>query len=415
MNDKNQEVIDFLKTLKSHYSANFKKFRPDLYEFILEYTKFLDCQNPTFCGRLSCVVKRQHELLHCLNENCNNILDIHNCRPFAAFPRFCSLKCLHSSAMIKEQKKQTMLKHFGVEHPGQLEYVREAGRQYLATHKDEVVAKREKTNIETYGCVCPLQNPIVHAKSVATIIEHFGVDNVFKSPIIKEQVKQTLIDEYGVDNAFKSDEVKEKIKQTNLKNFGCEYATQNAEIIEKQQKTSRQTCMEKYDNPTYFGSETCKQYCMKHFGCENPMQNAEIRKKQQQKYEYEMIHFDSAPEIAYYIWLTDHNIQFEYQPDVHFNYEADNKKHSYFPDFIVEGQLVELKGSHFFNDDGTMCNPYDHSQDELYEAKHQCMIKNKVNIITDSSLCVKVVYDYIDKKYGEGYLQQFKNCNQKSK
>ena len=43
MNDKNQEVIDFLKTLKSHYSANFKKFRPELYEFILEYTKFLDC------------------------------------------------------------------------------------------------------------------------------------------------------------------------------------------------------------------------------------------------------------------------------------------------------------------------------------------------------------------------------------
>ena len=29
-----------------------------------------------------------------------------------------------------------------------------------------------------------------------------------------------------------------------------------------------------------------------------------------------------------------------------------------------------------------MCNPYDHSQDGLYEAKHQCGIKNGVKFIT---------------------------------
>lgn len=56
------------------------------------------------------------------------------------------------------------------------------------------------------------------------------------------------------------------------------------------------------------------------------------------------------------------------------------------PDFLVNGEFVELKGLHFFeNYDATksMINPFDRSQDALYEAKHQCMLQNHVKIITD--------------------------------
>ena len=47
----------------------------------------------------------------------------------------------------------------------------------------------------------------------------------------------------------------------------------------------------------------------------------------------------------------------------------------------------EIKGDHFFKDknyNNKMICPFDHSQDALYEAKHQCMLKNNVIIITST-------------------------------
>lgn len=82
------------------------------------------------------------------------------------------------------------------------------------------------------------------------------------------------------------------------------------------------------------------------------------------------MNFDSIYEIAYYIWLKDHNTAFEYEPIVKFKYVYDGKEHWYMPDFLVDGHYVEIKGDHFFKEDGTMQNPYDHRQDDLYEAKH---------------------------------------------
>ena len=50
-----------------------------------------------------------------------------------------------------------------------------------------------------------------------------------------------------------------------------------------------------------------------------------------------------------------------------------------------------------------MQNPYDHSLDPLYEAKHQCMLANNVKIIKVSEM--KDVLDYICSKYGKNYLK----------
>ena len=58
-----------------------------------------------------------------------------------------------------------------------------------------------------------------------------------------------------------------------------------------------------------------------------------------------------------------------------------------------------------------MCNPYDHSLDELYEAKHQCMLANNVKIIRVSEM--KDILDYIYSKYGKNYLKQFRRCAKK--
>lgn len=66
---------------------------------------------------------------------------------------------------------------------------------------------------------------------------------------------------------------------------------------------------------------------------------------------YNGIIFDSAPELAFYIWLRDHSIQFEYQPKDHLiKYEVDGVIHTYYPDFflIKENLIVEIKGDWFF-------------------------------------------------------------------
>ena len=60
------------------------------------------------------------------------------------------------------------------------------------------------------------------------------------------------------------------------------------------------------------------------------------------------------------------------------------------PDFRVGDQYFDLKGDHFFKN-GKMINPFrDKSwtdeqyaiECEKYEAKHQCMLKNNVIILT---------------------------------
>jgi len=51
-----------------------------------------------------------------------------------------------------------------------------------------------------------------------------------------------------------------------------------------------------------------------------------------------------------------------------------------------------------------MINPFDRTQDAKYEAKHQCMIKNNVKILTDT----KIYENYIKNKYGKTYLDSFK-------
>ena len=96
--------------------------------------------------------------------------------------------------------------------------------------------------------------------------------------------------------------------------------------------------------------------------------------------------------MAFYIWLNDNGYDFEYQPDVVFEYEYAGKKHVYLPDFLVDGMFVELKGDHFFDESGKMINPFrDPSWTDLeysdeclkYEAKHQCMLDNGVTIMRE--------------------------------
>ena len=273
-----------------------------------------------------------------------------------------------------------------------------------------------------------LQN--IAAKSKATRIENNGTDYTGRA-----KCKKTMLQRHGVENAFQIESVKQKIKQTNLKEHGVKHYSQSDECKKKVAKT----CMQKYGASCYLASDEgkakveaqnlakhgvkcnwqrddvknkIKQTNIQRYGTASAMQNSDIRKKAQQRWQYDGIHFDSLLELALHVWLVDNEIDFIFQPNASFQYEHDGKVHFYQPDFLIEGKLYEIKGLQFFKDKDPskeMVNPYDHSQDALYEAKHQCMLKNGVKIIVNASKYV----DYLKQKFTKDEILSFRKSHKK--
>ena len=121
---------------------------------------------------------------------------------------------------------------------------------------------------------------------------------------------------------------------------------------------------------------------------------------------YNGIYFDSVPEFCIYVYClmmgipiirNKREIGFEYSDSLGY-------KHYVYPDFIINGRCVEIKGKHFYNSDGTWTQPFrkKNSTDEeykfecdKYERKRQCLIKNGVTIFKDTDdfvqMCIRSV------------------------
>ena len=126
-------------------------------------------------------------------------------------------------------------------------------------------------------------------------------------------------------------------------------------------------------------------------GYYNISQTPEWGKLKKSRIEYENIFFDSNWEVIIYKYCKENNIPFTYHPKVTFKYKVENKSHTYHPDFIINEKYYEIKGNHFFeNRDPSkkMICPYDRNNeyDKIAEAKHQCMIKNNIIILTENDI-----------------------------
>lgn len=159
--------------------------------------------------------------------------------------------------------------------------------------------------------------------------------------------------------------LKEKFSDTSIKK----------EIVEKQKKTK----FEKWGNENY---NNCQRAGKKYF--------------------YDNHMFDSSFELAFYIYLRDHKASFEVHPNIAFEYLYDGKKHYYYPDFRIGKNFVEVKGSHFKDENGNLCNPYNGNRG-IIVAKFECMKNNNVRILfTDKmNFCINYVRNY----YGKSFLR----------
>ena len=264
----------------------------------------------------------------------------------------------------------------------------------ITKHAANIINELMQANsLNTYGTAYPQQSELIKAKTRKTCIKLYGCSSYAKTDefknhlsniissrtpeqkqAINEKCKQTCNAKYGVDNVFQADLFKEKSKQTCLDKYGVEYAIQASDIKEK----SRKTREDRYENNWYNSSKN-RQTCTEKYGVDWFSKTEDFSLKIRKKYYYNNIGFDSWPELAVYLYCINNNIEIK-RATIKFNYTFNNVVHCYFPDFEIEGKLVEIKGDHFFKEDNTMQNPFDHSKDALCEAKYRCMIENNVEI-----------------------------------
>lgn len=211
-------------------------------------------------------------------------------------------------------------------------------------------------------------------KREKTCMERLGTKTPFHSKQVIEKRKQNYFKKYGVENPFQNEEVKQKIKETHLEKLGVEYPMQSEEIRNK-------------------SIESCK----KIYGTENVSQNSDIKKKKRKKlgkkYLYNNLSFDSSWELCYYIYCIENNFDIIREP-FSLTYFIKNKEHLYFPDFLVNGELIEIKALWKLTEDFKLINESE---------KQKCMEDNNVKIITYPEITKYI--KYVEEKYGKDFIQ----------
>ena len=147
---------------------------------------------------------------------------------------------------VKEKKRLTSLKNYGVENPNQSKLIKQ---------------KKKTTNLKNLGVENPSQSRIIQNKKIETSEDRYGVKYPNQSETIKNKTKTTLLERYGVDHISKIEEVKKKKIRTCLKNWNTKNPGQS-NIIKNKMK---QTCLKKYGVDHYTKTPEGRKICREHF------------------------------------------------------------------------------------------------------------------------------------------------------
>lgn len=282
---------------------------------------------------------------------------------------------------------------------------------FLKTEKDGICivcgkATKWKRNSYTKTCSHKCGTLCSQDKRETTMLERYKGKTTLESQELKEQMQKTCEQRYGNKNPGKfGGEIFEAAMEDKygVKSYLSTFTEE--ERAEYNKRSHTKEAQDKY-----------KKTMQELYGVEHPTLSRSITLKMKKKYIFDDKNFDSGSELIYYIWLKENNIPFEYHPNIDLVYEYNGEDKHYFPDFKVNGELQEIKGLQFFENkdiNGKMYCPYHYPNDteeiikqrnEIYEAKHQCMIKNKIKIVTDVSEYEQYVYN----KYTKDFINLFK-------
>jgi len=100
---------------------------------------------------------------------------------------------------------------------------------------------------------------------------------------------------------------------------------------------------------------------------------------------------DSSWELAWVVYNLEHDIKFE-RNKIGFEYEFENKKSLFYPDFIVDGKYVEVKNFNSKRLEAKLMY-FPHSIEVLYKEE------------------LKYAFDYVVDNYGKDYIELYEIKN----
>lgn len=296
----------------------------------------------------------------------------------------------NQSELVKDKIKESNVKHYGVVNVFQSDIIKE---------------KSKNTCIQKYGTEYANQSEQVKEKIRNTNVEKYGVENTFQAEQFKEKSRKTCKERYGTEWYASTNDCKERLKETNLKLYGVEYALQSKEVREKGKKTCMNKYGKEYYNQTTEHRQRCINTCLRKYGEISYTKTEEYQRLARRKYQFNGEFFDSSWEVYffYYCLKTGKHIIRNVKE---LKFELHGKTYEYFPDFEVDGKLYEIKGDHFFKNDGTLCNPYNHKLDERFEAKHQCGLRNGVIFLRGKDIIpMKKLFN---NDFGKDYINKLR-------
>lgn len=365
----------------------------------------------------------------CQNEKCNNETQFNSHKWH--YNTYCCNKCMKTSDVYKqrcstgvkqvwklrttEDRKQIGLKILktNMKDPNYLNKCRD---NILKIYKNkteqelkEIQEKRLKSLKETWKNRTDEENMEMQKKTRKTKKKKYGNETYNN----REQAKKTMKNKSGYDNWMQIPENR-KLYSDRFKNYTDENWKEFKENVsqgllnrsEKEKDEWQKHRQETISNYTSKQIDEIRKKKQETWSNKSQYELHQIQQKRaknsKHKYEYNKLTFHSFDEMCYYIYIKENTNYKIVRNEMNFylQYYYDGKMLSYYPDFIVNDKIVEIKGLQFFenkNPNGKMINPYDRSEDPKYEAKHQCMINNNVEIITDT----KLYTNYVITKYGK--------------
>lgn len=224
------------------------------------------------------------------------------------------------------------------------------------------------------------QNKMREIKS----INRYGCKNVSQAKEIQEKKKKLSLEKFGTTTPLKNEKIKNKIRESLESHYGKDYS----KVINKERiKTFK-----------------------KKYGVENPSQVKEFQSKKSTRYKYDGYNFRSSYELIFYLYCKELNLNVEYE-SISIPYkDYEGIIHYYYPDFIVDDQLIEIKGDHLLDDEGNLNSSiYDNSekQKEIDKCKQKCMEENKVVVLKKED--ISKIKEKISNKYSENFLKNLKS------
>lgn len=271
----------------------------------------------------------------------------------------CYAKEIFSNEELKQRIKETNLERYGGVGFASTQIM----NKYRETMKNKTGEKRK--------------NYCDYNKMVETKRKIYG-ENL---ELLVAKIKKTKKEKYNDENYNN----KQKMFNTNEIKYGNKCSLNNEAVREKREITWK----DKYGSKHPWSNKEihikCIETTFNRFGSPNVYS----------KYRYDNKTFDSSWELAFYIYLKEHNIRFNYHNEK-IGYAFNNEQHLYFPDFRVFNTIVEIKSPYLYN---KMLK-----ENTLENAKLQCMQKNNVKIITNCDFYL----NYVENKYGKDFIDKCK-------